>query len=106
MAEPRPAHPEPATVPFHHRDRQRWHVETWRAPLSGTSWRLGIRAPPAPARTPGSQIHGGPAPCCLDRRRQRVDVVGALMPTAVDEEGRGATDGGDVGALDVPVDPS
>jgi hypothetical protein len=27
------------------------------------------------------------------------------MSTAVDEEGWGATDGGDVGALDVPIDP-
>src|SRR3954453_22996404 len=58
-----------------------------------------------PGRTLGSQVHSGPGPCCLDRRRQRADVVGALMSTAVDEEGRGAPDGGDVGALDVPVDP-
>src|SRR4051794_21381689 len=61
--------------------------------------------PSAPGRTPGSEVHGGPGSCCLDRRRQRADVVSALVPAAVDEEGRGATDGGDVGALDVTVDP-
>src|SRR4051812_32183333 len=73
--------------------------------MSGTASRLGVRVSSAPGRTPGSQVHGGPGSCCLDRRRQRADVVSALMSAAVYEEGRGATNGGDVGALDVAVDP-
>src|SRR3954447_17524768 len=56
--------------------------------------------------TLASSGQGCAGSCCLHRRRERADVIGALVPAAVDEEGRGAADAGGVGALDVPVDPT